>query len=1403
MAIRNSRDKSQAKSSSTPANDRQPIVHSRKKSEARKNFRRSLLENLEDRKLLAAGPQLIGVQPNNSDLIENGVVRDVAPRELVFRFDDTQVIDPNTTGGIRLTRSGGDGSFGLASAASDFGTNGRVDMQLTMRNPGQSLTVNVTKADRGSLGPNVAIVDQNGTSTLNIVLNSNATSPTTAAQLENAINSTAGVGSRVTAKINGGFADTRLGLLTPGNFAPFTVSQTNDIIVQPGSTLVGSAPNENEVTIRFAETLPDDFYRIEVFGFDDSASGIVGVKNVATASGSAQLFQASLAGTRQDTIDFRLDLGSKVTGVVPQPVVRNSNGSISQQRDTIIVYFDSDKLLVENDSSGNPTRRSAENPDFYQLIYTADTVRNTDDVTYKPTTVRYNASNNSATLTFNQDIDNLRPTGSARSAFRLRVGTRESIPFTPVTRTVAELGNTFTTADNLGVIGSASTPLTSLVLSSEIKTTALGFDYLGASNDLGHRDLGALGFENHINEQFGADSNPGITQVFYNFRADYAAGFNNSITERQKERIREGLQAWANHLGIQFIETASQGITFSTGVLNALPPGPSVQSEPQFNYRVRIDPTFNNGLLVMDAGRTWNDNYGEDYFRISMTAIGMLLGLEHAGDLPDSTLLSMNTVFLNNVPNTVTPAVTNFEPIFPGSQDIVHGRFIHRPDNTDIDLYRFEIDFGAQGDSRNGELVIETFSERSKSVSSLDTNLRLYKQQQASAVSNFNALDDLAIRFTAVAPGQLGNHLQLVVTQADRGTDTVPGITVSPNLIAVELNSRSGFETTAGQLISALQGNAQANALVQVTKLRGSDGSKIGSREIVYSPISLLGGKLELIAQNDDYFSEDSLIRLPLGSGVYYVGVSASGNDAYDPAVSNSGRGGRTEGNYDLRLTFRSQTDANDTIQDTIGQTPTDLGRSLDGDADGIAGGVYDFWFETRPLDRVLSINNGGASVDSQVISITGSSGVTRRFELSTDAVVGSGNIPISFTLGSTTAQIASALAGAINAQGSLGVSATANGSRITLSGDRTVQFSPNPVGISAEGKTIFVDKLASPNADGSQARPFNNIQGAGVPNAFGSSLPGDIVRIVGNGGTDSNLSTLSDNFAYEFGFGLLPGSILSDGAQLEVPKGVIAMVDAGAIFKSRRSYLVVGSTNTGIDRSGSNLQILGTPTQPVYFTSWLDESLGRDSYGPSTTPGNGDWGGIIYQRDVDRSQGRRDEEDEGIFLNYINGADIRYGGGGGIIIDSAQQIVNPIQIVDGRPTITNNTVTQSADAALSATPNSFEETLFSDLRFQSNGSFTPDYNRVGPDIHGNRFVRNSLNGLFIKVQTLPGEALRPVSLAARFDDVDVTHLLSENLLIQGTPAVRFLMQVSRTSRLQRLHSRRAVYCRPGRTTIE
>ena len=109
--------------------------------------------------------------------------------------------------------------------------------------------------------------------------------------------------------------------------------------------------------------------------------------------------------------------------MVPQPVIRNSDGSLTQNRNEIVVYFNEDPLFVEDDENGNPTERSAENPRFFQLLLTQETVRTTDDVRFHPDTVIYDQATHTARLIFADDINELSGVPLEGGTWRLRVGT--------------------------------------------------------------------------------------------------------------------------------------------------------------------------------------------------------------------------------------------------------------------------------------------------------------------------------------------------------------------------------------------------------------------------------------------------------------------------------------------------------------------------------------------------------------------------------------------------------------------------------------------------------------------------------------------------------------------------------------------------------------------------------------------------------------------------------------------------------------------------------------------------------------------------------------------------------------------------------------------------------------------
>lgn len=1004
----------------------------RRNSSLREQFRskRGLrIETLEERRLLALGPQLIGVLPNAGSLLVEGDIRQVAPQELLFKFDENQVFADNPTTlakAFSVTRAGTDGILG----------------------------------------------------------------------------------------------------------------NTDDVVVTPG--YVGLVTGtKNQLVMRFQERLADDKYRLVVKG--------TGTDALRNTSGMAlnDLTNDNVDNGSNYRLNFELDLGAQIVAVVPQPVT-NNNGVLTQAGDKVVVYFNNDDLDLT----------SAQNPAFYQLILTRDTVNNRDDVTFLPTSVVYDPTKDMATLTFSTNLYSLPdpvtglPIGSG--TFRLRIGTDESIPAVPLNLgTAADAGSQFTTAMDLSSHFN-TTQGVSVQLSQEIVTGYYPLDYPGSVEEPGGREIPVEGpfypyHDSQATTQYDADEESkdplsgGIAQAYYNFKDFYGLDpfgnpLHNQITESQKQRAREIFELYSQYLGIDFIETATLGVTIVTGDLRAL--DPTINTAGVLGLGTTKDLS-DDGMAIMNAGVDWNDRYGGDWFETAMHEIGHLLGLHHTYNLPPGTIMGSEPILAFDNPT---------EPVFPGQMDIVHGQYIFRPENKDIDLYRFQL-------QTSGLFTAETYAERLPNSSLLDTHVRLYKQ-------------------------------------------TVTGI--------------------------------------------------------------------EEIAQNDDYFSEDSYLSLALDAGVYYIGISASGNNDYDPEIEDSGIGGTSEGSYDLRLGFRPG--ATNSIVDTDNSTLG--GTAIDGDLDGIAGGVYDFWFRTAA-----------------------------------------------------------------------------------------------PKGIAAAGqpRTIFVDK-SGVRGLGTLDAPYGSLT-----YATANAVAGDIIRVVGNGGLDQNLSTLGDNRAFEIGLGNLVNNVLSDGAELVVPKQVTMMIDAGAIFKLKDARIGVGSSTLSKDYSAGAIQVLGTPERSVIFTSFQDEQTGVDTDPLVTTPAAGDWGGIQIRNDLDRAERRFLWDEHGIFLNYVNHGDFRYGGGN-VKVDGQQQIINPISLSEASPTISYNKITRSADAAISADPNSFAEWNFHSPRYQGDSLFTTDYLRVGPDIDFNTIVENTTNGLFIRVTTPAGTEITPQTVSARWNDTDIVHVLGQTLIIQGTP---------------------------------
>ncbi|MDF1840830.1 MAG: dockerin type I domain-containing protein [Rubripirellula sp.] len=1248
----------------------------RLRNKRRRKDRRLLSETLEQRQLLA-GPDLVGIQQSEGSLLRGGEVLNTSPRELIFRFDDNSDLDPLTlASGINITRAGDNRSFESASSITDFGTDGSVlaefrsaesgvrgnGIEVRLRsedrgtgsqavivsvddarrivtldlnnNPnrpsvvrdlitavasspaasalievdqisgpslapigpsvgsgvdvlldganaalavsdlgtnsalrarftatvsgqtGVGTSISVSRADLGLVPGQLPFVTVSGNS-IQVVLDSTAGQESTAGDLIAALNNNADSSRLLTARLEAGSESTPL---LDTQFSPLVLTGATDTVVNPGYVGLGDTPHE--VVFRFAETLPQDTYQIEIFG-----SGPLALQNL-----EGESFNDGVDfGTK-----FSLDNAPQIAAVVPAPVRRDSNGSLSPELNVIEVYL-------------NEQVSNAEDPALYELVFTRDTVSNIDDVGFHPERVTFDSVTRIARLEFAnamsrlQDPDN--PGEFLTGSARLRIGSDRAMPSAPQAIDLTqEPGDSFVTAVDSGTdpnqpgnaitftdaINGVAGEIKSLTVNATIENpTVYGLDFPGGDEMPGVRSIRPDDPSRRDRTvpldvwRVDGDQEDGISTIFYDFKASWRGDdpnrglsfqpdldqtYFNLITDEQKQRAREVLSLYSEYLGVQFVETdgvplddAGQPLTenrfisiavgeiYGAGTLpieNSAVGGVTVVTRPldDFGNTYLHDQEFldtGNELLVMDFqdfDESIDDQTGGEFFRGAMLGIGQLLGYGYADHLPQP--VTQATVSVLN------PGDDN-EPAFPSPSDIVNGLYLLRPESNDVDLYEFSLE-------RSGSINIQTVAERLRSASSLDTALRLYQD--------------------------------------------------------------------------------------------------IGD------------GKFQEIAANDDYFSNDSLIELELSAGRYVVGVSASGNTVYDPVISGSGIGGRTEGDYELRITFDADGERSIVDQSQI---------ALDGDADGEAGGEFNFWF--IPSDPI---------------------------------------------------------------------------------------------------HTVYVDKAytgARSGQLGMATNPFANIDDA-IANAEQQidDQVGDLVkkqvRIVGGGTYQIGL----DNRA-------LP---LSDGATLDLPRGVQLVVDAGSTFLMRRSRIGIGSTTEAsqTDRSETSIQVLGTPGNTVAFTS------------QSASPEAGDWGGIDIRGDIDnRDDSRVNLEEAGVFLNHIQYADIQFGGGS-VAVDGPQVVVSPIELASTRPTIINSRISNSADAAIAATPDSLAETRFDEQRFQAAAPFTPDVKRVGPHIRGNEIVDNSINGLFIRIETRTGDNLEQLNVSARIDDTDIVHVLTENLAIEGNP---------------------------------
>ena len=1267
----------------------------RRRLQKRSSARRILMETLESRQLMAVGPQLLGIQPNSGDLLDNGEVLNVSPREFKLRFDDAAGIDAATLSGIRIIRSGDDGVFERASMATDFGTNGQTLVEFYAQQAGESgngITVKFTKASRTD--SRLPVVTNNGRE-VTIQLNSNPALETRVQDLLQVLDP-----SKTTSATTLIYALRLRGSDTVG----ITTS------VDTTRSLVLGGANSGKVTTSFGQS---SSLQVRLTAVDSGNSGL-GISVVVTGRdrGGAGLPIISLNGR---TINVELNTNSRFATTVQEFV------------DALNTNSQSSGLVQATLVSGSGSTRLGSLTINYSPLQLSGVL----DVEVIPAYVGLGDNNHEVIVRFAESLpdDKYRieilgqgtrtlrnvngqafNSGVSRSvAFELDLGAQiESIVPQPVTRNTS--GQLVQQRNQIDVYFNNDDLID---INQVVSVNGLSLATLKTLRS-------PLFFQNGDNIVFAAGSvgstsaiNPNYYQLFH------TAG---TLTNADDTR---------------FLPTAIR----------------------YFPDSDRMTLTFNRNLDELTNSANVALPLGELRLRIGTNEAVPLppVIVTPATDAADTfaTATNLNTNWTPGVAGSqsvlINSAILNTSPYvldFPGGSDEPGNRQIRMQDNlrlgadtvdgTSVIFYNFQAALGTSGTLTFSNAITEQQKQRVREIFSLYENYLGVRFVESTNLGMTIAVGDMLA--VVPFPDLPGSNTPGVVEGNQPGSTTFEaGTLLTNNQPAAVLDIQDFSDSTrnayggpfmraAMQAIGRLLGLGNADELPSLTVQSDSAvfvpgvGTEIilpGDGDIVHgqylyrpdskdidlyqfsvptagrisieafaermSQASLLDTTLRLyqqnvqggwdeIAVNDDYFSSDSMIELELAAGNYIVGVSAAGNSNYDPTISDSGLGGRSEGRYQLRMDF---------LPPATGILRDSTGTAFDGNSDGTPGGTYDFWF--RP-------------------------------------------------------------AGPSN--------------------------------------TKFVDKAAATTGNGTLATPYKFIK-----DALAAAVPGDVVRIVGNGGADGKLSTPADNLAYEIGFDTTQGRALPDGSTFEVPKDVAVIIDAGAILKLRRARIGVGSTSVNVDRSAGSLMVLGTPllmdsagavikdslgnnvSGAVYMTSVSDTTLGKNANPAVTgsTPTAGDWGGIDFRNRIDASTPARENlEALGVFLNSVSHADMRFGGGQ-VVIDGQSQVVTPIQMVDARPTVAFSRITSSSDAAMSATPNSFLETNFQSPLEQGATSFTVDYDRVGPDIHNNRMTGNSLNGLQIRLRTGSSTQLEKLTVPARFDDIDIVHIIPENLEIAGT----------------------------------